>query len=101
MLEYFRNAECVVTDTFHGTIFSVITHRKFVTIIRKSVGNEYGNEEKLGDLLNRLKLSNRMLQDINKLGNLLNTNIDYNETDKIILEEREKSYKYLKEEIWN
>ena len=37
----------VITDTFHGSIFSVITHRPFTTLIRKSVGNSYGNEEKV------------------------------------------------------
>ena len=27
VLAYFRNAEEVITDTFHGSLFSVITHR--------------------------------------------------------------------------
>ena len=48
MLAYFKHAEEVITDTFHGSIFSIITQRKFATIIRKSVGDSYGNEEKLG-----------------------------------------------------
>ena len=30
--------------------------RKFITLVRKSVGTAYGNEEKLTDLLERLKL---------------------------------------------
>ena len=60
VLAYFRNAEEVITDTFHGSIFSVITHRPFTTLIRKSVGNSYGNEEKLSDLLERLDLADRM-----------------------------------------
>ena len=41
VLAYFRNAEEVITDTFHGSIFSVITHRPFTTLIRKSVGKTY------------------------------------------------------------
>ena len=56
VIAYFINAECVVTDTFHGTILSIIANRKFATLIRKSVGTEYGNEEKLIDLLKRLGL---------------------------------------------
>ena len=56
VLTYFRNAEEVITDTIHGTIFSVITQLPFTTLIRKSMGNSYGNEEKLSDLLKRLKL---------------------------------------------
>ena len=60
VLAYFRNAEEVITDTFHGSIFSVITHRPFTTLIRKSVGNSYGNEEKLSDLLERLDLADKL-----------------------------------------
>ena len=47
LLSYFRNAEAVITDTFHGTIFAVTQQRPFVTIVRPSVGNAYGNQEKL------------------------------------------------------
>ena len=43
---YFRDAEAVITDTFHGTIFSIINRRPFGTIIRPSSGHGYGNEAK-------------------------------------------------------
>ena len=61
VLAYFKKAELVITDTFHGSIFSIITHRQFVTLVRRSVGNSYGNEEKLTDLLNRLDLNERII----------------------------------------
>ena len=64
VLSYFENAEEVITDTFHGSIFSVITHRPFTTLVRQSVGNDYGNEEKLSDLLKRLNLENRMTTNV-------------------------------------
>ena len=60
VIGYFKNAEEVITDTFHGSIFSVITHRPFTTLIRKSIGDSYGNEEKVRDLLSRLNLSTRI-----------------------------------------
>lgn len=56
VLAYFRDADSIITDTFHGTIFSIINNKKFCTIIRKSVGNSYGNEEKLAYLLGNLVL---------------------------------------------
>lgn len=34
VLAWFKGASFVVTDTFHGTIFSVITHRSFCSLIR-------------------------------------------------------------------
>ena len=101
VLAYFRNAEFVITDTFHGTIFSIIMHRKFSTIVRNSEGNEYGNEEKLSDLLRRLDLEKHIVKNIDDISKMYAEKIDYTKTENIILEERTRSYNYLKEKIWN
>lgn len=79
LLAYFRDAEHIVTDTFHGTIFSIINKRSFATIIRKSIGNSYGNEEKLGFLLDIFNLSSQRIDKINmsKLDEVLNYPINY------------------------
>lgn len=99
VLSYFKNAEMIITDTFHGSIFSIITHRNFVTLVRKSIGNNYGNEEKLTDLLNRLDLSNRIIYDIKHMNGKLDKKIDFENTDSIISIERLKAIEYLKKEI--
>lgn len=99
VLAYFKNAEEVITDTFHGSIFSIITQRKFATIIRKSVGDSYGNEEKLSDLLKRLRLSNRMTTDISRVLEINDTNIEYGEITKLLNIYREEAKKYLKQNI--
>jgi hypothetical protein len=39
LLAYFRDADAVITDTFHGTILAMINSKPFGTIIRQSVGN--------------------------------------------------------------
>ena len=90
------NSNAVVTDTFHGTILSVITHRKFVSLVRKS---GYGNSQKLIDLLMRLKLKDRVANNINDIETILSYDIDYSCTDKIIKEERNNTYEYLKNAI--
>ena len=51
LLAYFRDAAAVITDTFHGTTFSIINHVPFATIVRPTRHDGYGNEEKLGFLL--------------------------------------------------
>ena len=99
VLAYFKNAEMVITDTFHGSIFSIINHKKFVTIVRKSVGTAYGNEEKLTDLLEKLNLKQRIMYDMEEIEEKLAENIDYNKTDKIIFDERKKTVQYLEENI--
>lgn len=96
VLAYFRNAEEVITDTFHGSIFSVITHRPFTTLIRKSVGNSYGNEEKLSDLLKRLGLANRMTTKIEDTENINEKAIDYAKVDEQLKAHREVAKEYLR-----
>ncbi len=99
VLGYFRKAEMVITDTFHGSIFSIITKRNFVTLVRKSVGNAYGNEEKLTDLLHRVGLENRITYDIEKIDEILSKKINYDKVDKILEVQRKISKKYLEENI--
>lgn len=93
MLEYIKNADYIITDTFHGTIFSVKYNKKFATIIRDS------NKEKLGDLLERLKLKNRSLNNIEDLEKVIKKDIDYKITNSIIEEEKIKTREYLKENL--
>lgn len=50
VLAGFKNAACVVTDTFHGTIMAAKYNRPFVSLVRES------NANKLNDLLRRLDL---------------------------------------------
>lgn len=99
VLAYFRNAEEVITDTFHGSIFSVITHRPFTTLIRKSVGNSYGNEEKLSDLLKRLGLVNRMTTKIEDAENINEKAIDYAKVDEQLKAHREVAKEYLRKNL--
>lgn len=99
VLAYFKNAEAVITDTFHGSIFSIITGRKFATIVRKSKGKGYGNEEKLTDLLNRLELNSQLTYKIEDIDKILENEIDYKETNEIISDERKKAKEYLKKNI--
>ncbi len=95
VLSYFSNAKEVITDTFHGTIFSVISHKKFVTLVRKSQGTSYGNEEKLSDLLTRIDLQKQMTYDIENAENILKQDINYEIVDKFLEKERNRSIKYL------
>lgn len=99
VLAYFRNAEEVITDTFHGSIFSVITHRPFTTLIRKSAGNSYGNEEKLSDLLNRLGLADRMTMKVENAERINQQLINYEKIDEILKAHRKIAKDYLRDNL--
>lgn len=96
---YFKNAEEVITDTFHGSIFSVITHCRFTTIVRKSEGNSYGNEEKLSDLLKRLNLTGRMTTRVKDAERINKQPINYTEVDDILRKQRMIAKEYLKKNL--
>lgn len=93
VFSYFEKADFIITDTFHGTIFSVKTHKPFATFIRES------NKEKLSDLLFKLNLSDRQVKDLNNLENILLTPINYEKTDFILENEKESAIQYLKENL--
>ena len=71
LLGYVKNASCIVTDTFHGTVFSIKYNKKFAVFIRES------NENKLFDLLKRLGLTDRAVNNVSMLSSTLDATINY------------------------
>lgn len=96
VIAYFKNAAAVVTDTFHGSIFSIITHRNFAVFFRDA---GYGNVQKVLDLLMRLRLENRVVSDTNSVLEILDKEPLYIDADGNITEERKHTYNYLKYQI--
>lgn len=93
VLAYFANAEYVATDTFHGTILSVVMHRRFAAFVRSE---GYGNAEKLGGLLTMLGLERQKVSAPEELEEKLNSNIEYFRLDEHLEEWRNSAYQYLK-----
>lgn len=96
VIAYFQHAACIVTDTFHGAILSVITHKQFVSIIRET---GYGNSQKMTDLLQRLRLETRMIASIEALPETIEKPIQYSVTDAVIRSEQENTRNYLNQWI--
>lgn len=92
IFSFFSSAQFVITDTFHGTIFSIRAHCKFLTIIRES------NKNKLSDLLQRLSLEERMYNSGN-ISEIIKKEVDYKKVESILAKEKDKAIKYLKENL--
>ena len=98
VLGWFKDAEYVVTDTFHGTIFSIITGRRFVTLVRKKA--TVTNEEKVSSLLRLLGLEKRCVEEDKKmLRSKLIDDIDWQDVDNALAECRKQSHMYLHDSI--
>lgn len=93
LLGYIKNADYVVTDTFHGTVFSIITEKKFAVLVRDS------NAQKLESLLSQFGLSDRQVTDLSKLEDVVTSEVDYRQANDIRKRERIKSIEYLNNAI--
>ena len=86
-ITYYKNADFIVTDTFHGNVFSIIFKKQFVSIQR--------GKAKVNDLLDRLRLSHRLLKDEKGLISVLKQPIDWIEPDRELSYFRKQSFEYL------
>lgn len=89
LLAYVKNAECIITDTFHGTVFSIKYNKRFVSFIRES------NKNKLEGLLNQFMLSSRIVNQPEKMPEIMCKEIDYRKVNVIISNEQKKASEYL------
>ena len=86
-----RNAEFVVTNSFHGTVYSMMFHKKFLTIpdTRRGI--------RMIALLEKYGLQERLVVDIRDfVMDTLEKEIDYSAVDKKIEAERSQAVEYLK-----
>lgn len=95
-LNYFKNAEYVVTDTFHGAVMSVKYNKNFAVFVRSSKENQYGNEEKIFDLLERFSLTSRIVRRKNEMSGILESDIDYTGVNIVLKKEINSSEEYLR-----
>lgn len=95
-LNLIKNAEYIVTTSFHATVFSIIFNKKFWVIPHKTTGSRVNN------LLELLRISNRAvtsLEEFNKRD--YDEEIDYESVNKILESERKKSGEWLINAIEN
>ncbi len=89
-LGYMKNAKYIVTATFHGTIFSILNKKQFVSYA--CVGY------KIEDILKRLKLEERDASNKDILS-IIDNPIDYEKVYEILEKERSFSRDYLKKAL--
>lgn len=89
-LNGFNNAEFVVTDSFHGTVFAIIFNKQFVTI-----GNERRGMARFESLLKMFGLEDRLVTDFVDIVPLLSRQINFNHVNKLIEKYKIESIKFL------
>lgn len=69
-LSYIKHAELVVTNSFHGTAFSVNYEKSFIAVNDRQKDNSYMEDERILNLLNKLELTDRYVHGDEKGGDL-------------------------------
>ena len=91
MNAYFEAADYVITNTFHGSIFAILNHKKFVEFSRKKL--------KVVQLMEQLGLYDRVLQPEAPVAEILERELDHEALDARLHALRESSTAYLRRNL--
>lgn len=83
------HADYVITDSFHGTVFSILFHKNFTILSRKEGGANMNS--RIDTLVKKFNLEDRI--DLNHLNKI--DQQQWDKVDEILYEERIKAIKYL------
>lgn len=91
-LSIFRDAEYVITDSFHGTVFSILNHKPFT-----SITNEDRGASRFHSLLGKFDLENRLISDFSNIKQM--PDIDWYAVDTKITEWQKISKEFLEKAL--
>lgn len=92
-LRYIRDAEYVVTNSFHGVAFALDFNKQFITVARSEFNS------RLESILRLCRLESRYISNKFDINEALST-IDYSSVNEILENERKNSLSYLKQAIF-
>jgi hypothetical protein len=97
-LRSFMDADFVITDSYHGTIFSILFGKQFLAI-----GNRDRGLDRFTTLLDALSLTDRLVLDANpeRIAPLVNRPIDYFEVNDRLTALRRRSRDFLLSALGN
>lgn len=88
-LSMIANSSMVVTDSFHGTVFSILFHKEFYSIVNVARGGT-----RFVSLLSPLGLEHRM-GDVSQLQSLELSPVDWKQVDHILDSQRQDCINFL------
>lgn len=91
-LQAFNQASFIFTDSFHGSVFSIIFNKEFITI-----GNQGRGMTRFHSLINLFNLRSRFLTSIVEYSKQTSEAINWSSVNEILEKEREISLNILKQ----
>lgn len=94
-LNLLRGAKYICTDSFHGSVFSIIHHKPFIVFNRYNETSKHSKNSRIDTLCDNLSLSNRRFDDNKDFLYQLTEPIDYKLVEKKLSHLKEYTEEYL------
>lgn len=92
-LEYINYSEFILTDSFHGTVFSINLHKGFY-VFNRNYGNALNQSTRILSILERCGLNDRLINnDVCELTYISES--EYKKIDNYLFKERKHAKDYL------
>ena len=88
LLGWIKNADCVITDTFHGSVLSIVCNTPMIVKLR-------GNKNKLAFLLEEYELTDRIISEFEELETVYNQPVDFISVNSHVNERRAASRQFI------
>lgn len=89
------HSDFVVTDSFHGAVFSILFNKPFLVM-----GNSERGSSRFDCLLNTFELKNRYIEDLNSdVKSIIDAEIDWENVNQLISHNAKSSYEFLKSNL--
>jgi hypothetical protein len=85
-LGYYKNAKFVVTNSFHGTAFSIIFRKQFGILLQQ--GNSSNQNTRMENILSMFNLQSRIITPNCNLEDSMMKNINWQETRDLLVHQR-------------
>ena len=97
-ISYIKNATYVLTDSFHGTVFSILFNKKFVTFYRNNPDDALSKNSRIDSLLGLLGLADRVFSNLDIYKTIIEE-IDYDGVTNKLNSLQAESRDYLKQAL--
>ena len=90
-LDLINNAICVLTDSFHGTAFSINLHTPFY-VFGRAYGSAHSQNSRVESILRKMNMQDRF-EPTDAFDNI--ERLDFEHSERVLGEERQKAREYI------
>ncbi len=98
-ISFIKNATYVLTDSFHGTVFSILFRKQFVSFYRNEPSEALSKNSRIDSLLGQLGIMNRLFFGDGNITQIADAVINYDKVHSKLDDLKEDSLKFLSDAL--